>query len=366
MEHVKENIRIYDCSGKNDSIVSIFASSDVSVNMYINVNSDRFSSVVVYPTDTHATEYQGFNPNYGNDYCYPVSVYDDVQALVYNGNKPEIKINETTKTSPGSNFLIENVFIYSTKVVTLHLLYIFNKPSTMFCFNDNLKIIYQSMPFDTWSTEYFFPALKPQLTDITNFAPSIFTTRNNTKVEINSSSNIEKIIIRDRGLFVPDQTVSFSALTMPIIITPLSSFSNSCIGVGLFLEKSEKMFTMLNSTSNFLTNCGFTVVPVNFFKSAFDLCNMTVYTFTTKIDSQGYKIEKRTESELDNEILLKVDINNSVPSYSFSVVVSDTKYYLLPGYTSRKNQVSLSLPRYEIYESFTTELADLHPRLINM
>lgn len=248
----------------NDSVVSIFASSDVSVKL--NVTIDSFVSiVVVYPTDTHGTEYQAFNLEYGTDYCSVVTTYDNVQTVVYNG-KEITEINGTVESNYRSTLDTKSVFVSSPTGGT-SLLYMFNKPSTMFCFNDNLTALYQPFPLNTWSTDY--------VPNITEFITSEIDLLNQT---------------------------------------------------------------MLPLMSNYYANCSFTIKPITCLQKDL-LRNMTIYHLT--FNAATYKINISIVTDIEKDIWWNVDKDAGVPSYSFSALIADTKYYLLSGYTSLKRQVSV-------------------------
>lgn len=333
----KANIRKYDCREIRDTVVYIFASSDVSVNVYLEVtkvSDSNFFSVVVYPTDTHTTEYQGINPGSGKDYCYPVSVHEDVQLFVYNGRKVTAKVNGNISTNPGLNFSIENVFIRSTKIVSLRLLYIFNKPSALFCFNEGLKILYQSLPLNAWSTNYIVPAWIQTFANFQVFKIRIFTTRDNTTVRINNStSNYLKFLIKEKVSNASDYGIDLSSLTETHTIQ-----SSSATGVGLnfVTNTGQELFSMLPPQSNFLTSGTYTIIPLNMLGRIYNLNNATVSTFAFT----GNTTESPNVSELDKDVIIQTNGNNNVSGYSISVVIGDNnKTFIFPGYSSLTTEV---------------------------
>lgn len=300
----EEQSRVYNCSNMEDSVVFIYSSSDVFVHVFIE---DVFTSLIVYPVDTYGTEYQ-ITVVKGAETCFPVSVHEDVQAEVYNNDSKLIKLNESKRNYGPFIFHIEGSFFVGYKNAILCVIAIFNKPSTMFCFNKMSKHVNglnQPLPVRIWSTTYLIP---PQILNLKT--PSveivIFTTTDNTHIHINNTSHSENFLIQKRGYDGEERKLNASD-------TPLKVQANSSIMVGLFAN--DKRLFLLPPVSSFFRNGNFSAIP-NVIQNKFS--NSEIYNLSFDNDDGSYS------------------------SYSFTLLKNDSDTFcFVPGVLTLRQQVHI-------------------------
>lgn len=324
-------VRVYDCLDFKDSVLYLYSSADINVNVFLATDNVEYSSFVVYPVDTHATEFQG-SVFSRNENCYPVSVHHNVLGVAYNRKTARIKIYSNQNINYGYSFPIDNNFITSSKVVTEGLLIKFNKPSAMFCYNDGRFAVHQQLPLSTWANEYLIPHQILQATYISTATVKIFTTTDNTKVTLIDSIRNETLSIKERG---ETYEHTFNSSNSPYKVQ-----SDHPVGVGLNFNLNNKYFLMLPPVSSYL-NDYFATIPTRIIREVFDFS--TIQTFIVRGDG-GTSIHKTfTAEETDSDFVLDYNRNSSGPIYGFNVAVDDNGniLFVLPGYTAINPMVTI-------------------------
>lgn len=295
----QEHSRVYSCFNMEDSVVFIYSSSDVFVHVFIE---DFYTSLIVYPVDTHGTVYQSTVVK-GKETCYPVSVHEDVQAEVYNIASKPITLNENDTFHSPFTFYIEGNFFGGNKAAMLCVITIFTKPSTMFCSNKDYSLVNQPLPVRIWSTIYLIP---PQILNLRSVEIAIFTTTGNTNISISNTSHSENFLIQNRN---DDVVRKLNATDSPWKVQ-----ANFSIMVGLFAN--DKRLFLLPPVSSYFRNGNFSAIPADVIQNKF------------------------SRSEIYN-----LSVNNddgSSSSYSFTLLKNDSdKFCFVPGVLILRPQVHI-------------------------